>query len=64
MKGVSVTTRERSRFTPEQVKQTLDKVRSDPEHAREIERGFEQVDRGEYVTIEIDEENKTYRVIE
>ena len=29
-----------------------------------IERGFEQVDRGEYVTIEIDKEGKTYRVVE
>ena len=59
-----MTLRERSRFTPEQVKQTLDKVRSDPEHAQEVERGFEQIDRGECVTIEIDKENKTYRAIE
>ena len=59
-----MTLRERSSFTPEQVKQTLYKARSNPENAREVERGFEQIDRGEYVTIEVDKENKTYRAIE
>ena len=59
-----MTLRERSSLTPEQVKQTLDKARSNPENAREVERGFEQIDRGECVTIEIDKENKTYRAVE
>lgn len=59
-----MTIKERARFTPEQVKQTLDRARSSPDHVKEIERGFEQIDRGEYVTIEVDKENKTYRAIE
>ena len=56
-------TREREEQSLEQTRDELAKLRSDWFTA-DIEEGFREIERGEYRTIEINENNKTYRTIE
>ena len=59
-----MTTSERKKGqSPEQTKRDLAKLRSDWFTA-DIEEGFKEIERGEYRTIEINEDNRTFRAIE
>ena len=58
-----MTTKEREGQSPEQSKKELSELRSDWVTA-DIEEGFREIERGGYRTIEIDEQNRTYRTIE
>ena len=58
-----MTTKEREEQSLEQTRDELAKLRSDWVTA-DIEEGFREIERGEYRTIEIDEQNRTYRTIE
>ena len=57
-----MTTKEREEQLPEQTRDELAKLRSDWFTA-DIEEGFKEIERGEYRTIEVNENNKTYRTI-
>ena len=56
-------TKEREEQSLEQTRDELAKLRSDWFTA-DIEEGFREIERGEYRTIEIDENTKTFRTIE
>ena len=58
-----MTTKEAKRQSPEQTKKDLAKLQSDWFTA-DIEKGFKEIERGEYRTIEINENDGTYRTIE
>ena len=58
-----MTLKENQRRTLEQVKKDLQKIRSEW-LVDDVEAGFEEVERGEYVTIEIDERKREYRIAE
>ena len=53
--------KEIQRRTPEQVKEDLQRIRSEW-LVDDVEEGFAEVERGEYVTIDIDEQKREYRV--
>lgn len=58
-----MTTKEMKGQPQEQTKRDLAKLRSDWFNA-DIEEGFKKIERGAYRTVEINENNKTFRTIE
>lgn len=57
-----MTTKERQGQSPEQKEEAISEILSD-RFIADIEEGFKEIERGEYQTIEIDEQNGTYRTV-